>query len=351
MKKKTFVGMLLSMVMLLCCLLSACGTTPDNEGKTRTVVDMAGRTVVLPEKINSYIDLWYSHQAVLAMLDGCEHMAATLFDPDDEIHCWFFEMYPEANFTTGLAEDMPAETFLSLGAELLFYGSPNSDELVTNLEKAGIPCVNVNFDSFETMKKSITLVAEVLNTDEAREKAKKYNAYLDAAISDVSEATKTLTEEEKVSLLALSSFDNMQADGANSLRNNWVDVCGAKSLAAQVGSGKVYINVEQVFEWDPDFVISRSRGDAEWAYGVEDFASLKCIKNRHVYSNPYGIVAWDGSSPEVAIQLRWASQIFYPELFPDTNIKEVIKDFYKEFFNYTLTDKNVENMLNLGLPE
>lgn len=352
MKTKKLSALILSIAISLCCLpcLTACNSI-DGETKTRTVVDMAGRTVELPEKINKYIDVWYSHQAVVAMLDKCEHMAATPYSKDDEINYWFFEMYPDITAASDIDENMSAEAFLSLGADLLFYAGPGENDLADNLALAGVPSVNIQFNNFEEMKKSITLIAEVLNTDYAKQTAQKYNAYLDKTIKDVSAKTSEIAEDDKVTLLSLANFDNMMADGANTLRNNWIEISGAKSLAASVGSGQVYINVEQVFQWDPDFIFSRSRGDAAWAYSVDDFKPLKSIQNHHVYSNPFGVFIWDGCSTEVALQIKWASSIFYPNLFEDVDIKAEIKTFYSDFYGYNISDKNVDNLLNLEPPE
>jgi iron complex transport system substrate-binding protein len=42
----------------------------------------------------------------------------------------------------------------------------------------------------------------------------------------------------------------------------------------------------------------------------------------------------------------WLSKIVYPEKFSDVNLSDMLKQYFIEFFDYTLTDKQVSNILN-----
>ena len=44
--------------------------------------------------------------------------------------------------------------------------------------------------------------------------------------------------------------------------------------------------------------------------------------------------------------IKWIAKVVNPELFNDYNIRKDIKDFYLEFFNYKLTDEQLNFILN-----
>lgn len=343
-------------LMLICTVafvLTGCGDDNYNlKEKTRTVVDMNSNTIELPETIDGYIDIWYSHQGIMAMLDkNCEKMVGTNFTKDNESCAWFFEIYPNVAIKPSIQETMSVEAVLELNVDVVFWQNNKSSDLVAQLSELGIPCVNINFTDYESMKKSITLVAEVLNTDYARNIANKFNTKLDEVINHVSSVISKIPQEERVRVLNLRSFETLRADALGTIGNAWIELCGGYNVIAETGlEGNQYLNIEQIFDWDPDFVISGVTGDADWAYAQTDLASLSCIKNKHLYDNPAGIFTWGRGTTESLLQIEWAAKTFYPELFSDIDMNNSIKNFYKDFYNYDISDENIQQILKALSP-
>ena len=74
------------------------------------------------------------------------------------------------------------------------------------------------------------------------------------------------------------------------------------------------------------------------------------MQNGQVYANPKGVFSWDRYGVEEALQLQWAANLLHPDLF-NIDIRTQVKDFYETFLNYTLTDDQVERILNAQDPE
>jgi len=70
------------------------------------------------------------------------------------------------------------------------------------------------------------------------------------------------------------------------------------------------------------------------------------VKNKKVFKAPIGIYRWDAPSAETPLMIKWIAKVANPELFNDYNIRKDIKDFYLEFFNYKLTDEQLNFILN-----
>ena len=61
---------------------------------------------------------------------------------------------------------------------------------------------------------------------------------------------------------------------------------------------------------------------------------------------------------EAILQVQWASSLLHPDLFPDLKIETKLKEFYKNYLSYELTDSEVasswplrnRNSLNVSRP-
>ena len=43
--------------------------------------------------------------------------------------------------------------------------------------------------------------------------------------------------------------------------------------------------------------------------------------------------------------MKWMAKVINPEVFKDIDIRQDTKDFYKNFFNYDLTDEELDTIL------
>ena len=77
---------------------------------------------------------------------------------------------------------------------------------------------------------------------------------------------------------------------------------------------------------------------------------LTAVQNGQVYTNPKGVFSWDRYGVEEALQLQWVANLLHPELF-NIDIRTQVKDFYETFLHYTLTDEQVELILNAEAPQ
>ena len=78
----------------------------------------------------------------------------------------------------------------------------------------------------------------------------------------------------------------------------------------------------------------------------QDWSKISAVKNKKVFKAPIGIYRWDAPSAETPLMIKWIAKVANPELFNDYNIRKDIKDFYLEFFNYKLTDEQLNFILN-----
>lgn len=314
---------------------------------TRIVTDMAGNEVEIPSEVTKYADAWYAHNEVIIMLDQAEGLVATSMNSGS--YPWAYLVQPNMNNALStFGEDFNLEELVALEPDVVFASSSNED-LREQLAAVGIPLLNVMFTDYDQMKQSITLTGEVLGGG-AEEMAADYVAYLDGVLADLDEMVSSLPEEEKPTVLHGNSVYSLNIDGSNTIIDAWITAAGGVNAAAEVESNMQTVTLEQVLVWDPDVIITGTKSDVESIINDPEWAGLTAVRNGQVYTNPKGVFSWDRYGVEEALQLQWAANLLHPELF-DIDIRAQVKDFYETFLHYTLTDEQVELILNAEPPQ
>ncbi|HHX86588.1 MAG TPA: ABC transporter substrate-binding protein, partial [Firmicutes bacterium] len=79
--------------------------------------------------------------------------------------------------------------------------------------------------------------------------------------------------------------------------------------------------------------------DAAWQ-------GMTAVKDGRMIRNPQGVMKWEKFGVEIALQILWFTQEVYPGKLPDLDLKAEVKDFYKKYYNFELTDENYEDLIS-----
>lgn len=136
-----------------------------------------------------------------------------------------------------------------------------------------------------------------------------------------------------------------------------LDIAGGenviKSATNKSSYGNSKISLEQLIALNPEVIITRASindGKINSAYDNiiknKDWQSIKAIKDKRVYQIPQVPFNWFDRPPSVnrVIGIKWIYGLLYEN--SAMNIGKEVKEFYKEFYHYELTDKEVEEILN-----
>lgn len=81
-----------------------------------------------------------------------------------------------------------------------------------------------------------------------------------------------------------------------------------------------------------------------------DWSQISAVKNHRAYNRAYkiplGVYAWSPANAERALLLKWAAKRNLPEKFKDIDMSELVADFYKGFFEYDLSQTEIEKLLH-----
>ena len=323
-------------------LLAACGSkSPSTDSATQTVTDMTGTEVEVPLNPTAYADGWYAHNEVTIMLTGAEGLVATHCDPKK--FPWMYKVCPNmSKATSTFGDDFNFEDLVALGPQAIF---DSKDTLRDKATEVGIPLVSCAFSTYEEMKQSIALTAQVFGGD-APGIAEKYNTELDDVVNAVKAKTDSLADADRPTVMHGDSVYTTTLDGTGTIIDTWIEAAGGRNAVdSPTSNANAQFAMEQIISWNPDVIITGEAGEVEQILSDSTWASIKAVQNKKVYVNPKGVFGWDRYGVEELLQVQWASHLLHPDLFPDLAIEQKVKDFYSTYLGYELTDDEVSLIL------
>lgn len=353
MRKKLSIR-LFSIILALLIVFTGCSSNGKNETKTtdttkvsgeknesREVTNVDGIVVEIPKDITKVAPTIGAFAHITSMLGGSEKIVASIPNLSE----LFLKVWPNTNkdkHDTSNIEDIVAS-----GAQVT-YGPQYTEEQITQLENSGVKVLKVNaFSNAEEMKKIVTLIGDILGED-APDKAKEFNKYYDDNISFVKEETKNLKDDEKVKVL------NLRSSGGNYTTVNGKDISGYYAESAggdfvskdyEGTSGDMTVNAEQILQWNPDVIFTMGQESRETVLKDPALANVEAVRNEKVFTEPSGTYPWSVRSAEGALMPLYLAKIMYPDIFKDLSIEEETKKFYREMYEYDLTDDEVKTIM------
>ena len=366
---------------MLVSLLAACSgketaETPSENSTAsseavRTITDLDGREVTLPENVESIIAIPWPWASIVFAVDGTDEHIASMSATAKKSYenCMFKTLAPRlAQTNSGYIDDAAAggtfgvvnfEEMAKLAPDLvLIYKAQSSD--IPQYDAIGVPVAVVNYGTLDQVHEGIRLLGTILHKESRAEEI--INMHKNAE-SQVKELTKDIPESEKPSVLYLYNSTLMtqptgfagwmieEAGGINAAKNVQVAADSTNNFAT--------LDMEAIYEMDPDIIImsnfdpftpediySNKLANADWS-------SLKAVKNKRVYKIPMGIYRWSQPNVEAHLFLEWLGKVMQPDAFRGINLKSSTQSFYQELFNYDLSDEELNQIFrtkaNAGL--
>lgn len=334
--------------------------TKVEQAATKTVIDHEGVEVEVPTEINRIVvgNTWPLASALSVYLGGADKIVgmhpASMGAAENGL---LKEVYPEIlNAKTDFIKDsqINIEELLKLNPDIVIGVSKEEAE---SIRKAGIPALTVSvsnwdYDTVETYDQWNDLFDQIFGESEITERISKYSK---EAYNLIQERVSNIADENKKKVLILHRYDDesMTTSSSKFFGQYWCESVGATNVGETIeGTGLVDINMEQVYEWNPDIVIiSNFTGTQPEdlynnAISGDDWSTVNAVKNRQVYKMPLGLYRTFTPGADTPVTLQWFAKTVYPELFEDINMEEVTKSYYKEYYNIDMTDEQVERMYN-----
>lgn len=298
----------------------------QTEEGTRTITDSTGRTVTIPETVESIVCV-----NVGALRYTCYMQAQDLVVgvEDYEQEPTMSRLYNYVNFdqfsslpVIGSNGEHYPEAIISGNPDVIIMSAAESKDADDLQDKTGIPVVVVpgsdttlDDNAYETIR----LMGEVYGKEDRAEELTNYldsvKADLETRTADIPDADKPTVYVGGVSFKGHHGFEGTEANYGPFVlihANNLADTTGQ--------SGAFGIDTEQVLAWDPDVIFLDFNGMAlineDYAKNPDFYQGLTAVREGRVYSQ----ISFRSSASNLETALAdayYAATILYPEQFAD----------------------------------
>ena len=314
------------------------------------IEDQLGRKIEfekVPERVcTTIMPFPYIYYAVVGNSDnliGCNPSSIAAYE-DSALKY----MYPElANANTSFVDTefvVNVEELLTLKPDVVFQWNYMDDE-IEKMEAAGIKVVALQYGSQDDLETWIRIIGKMFQKEE---RAEKLIAYFHESIKEVTDKTDTLTDDEIRNVLIMANDLKVSGSG---YQNFWVEWAGGTNPAKELTGEQLNVNMEQIYEWNPEIIFIGNFTELQPSDFVEnklegqDWSVVEAVKNKEVYKIPIGGYRWDPPGVETPLMAKWVAKIQHPELFADIDMRAEVTEFYKEVYDFTMTDEILDEIL------
>ena len=332
-------------------------------GNLRTITDMGGREVAVPETIERVF---------------CSNPIGTvdiyLLDPDLLVG-WNFR-------PTGDNRKYIPEVYLNLPPLGVWMGSgatPNDEEIVRQSpdailcywtaddvgrdmadsvrDETGCPVLLIDYD-IRSCAEMYRYLGPLLGVEE---RAEELARYCDEKLAYIAACTAQIPEGERKSVYIAQGVGGLSTDPVGSMHvTDALELINTNNVAYLPGTegqgmGMPSVNLEQIIMWNPDAVLvseySMSDSESSDLYGEiiadGDWLNVPCVRAGHVYRLPQSPFAWFGRPPSVVRLLGCllVLKLLYPEYTQDIDMVEETRAFYELFYRFDLADEELVDIL------
>lgn len=331
--------------------------TADTSSDTRTVtVDGTGYTI--PSEVTKVAPTIGALAQVTMMLSPTEGKVAAA--STSQISDQFKEVlsaYSQGNPNNYDSSDV--EQIIQSGAQVAYGPSSTfSDEQKQQLSNAGVTFIPMdNLTTVDGICDTTLAIGQILGGDSVQ-RAQDFVDYWKANTEDAQNRTANLSDDQKPTVLNLSYSNGAYTTEAGaSLISSYIEAAGGVSLSKDYtsstqgggggkGKGGATVDEEQIVTWNPDYIITYSADATQAVLGDAALADVTAVKEGHVYTSPKGLYLWSVRSGEGAMMAQWLGTKINPDLFSDVDMTQMVKDFFKNYYNYDLSDNDAQAVLD-----
>lgn len=324
-------------------LAAALALTLGSAALARDLTDMAGRTVTVPDEIGSVITLGsvpVINGFVMATGNG-DKIASNLPPRFIKSGRWVYQgvFAPQipGNPQVHDAEGGPdLEAILTLDPDVALTFARDVADL---LEANGVPTVLLRVQNPDEVKATVALVGEMFGNETI---GADYTAWFDGTLAEVESRLAGASERPKVLYLNPANMTQPHL-----VAEWWITAAGGDSVTNDGRSEETLsLTTETVLAADPDILIVGDPADVPRLKDDPTLSQMRAVQEGRILVAPMGAHIWANRTVEQPLTVLWAASHFHPDLFPEAELTEKVRDFYATFFKTDLTDAQIQAILS-----
>lgn len=325
--------------------------------ETITVIDCFGRSVELPETIDTISCIYAFSAHVVTMLGRGEDIVSVVYGSKRDRLLNDINPYIKAAAVPSDDGVINIEELLKVNSDIIFLKGETAmmPAEIEKLERFNLPYIIIDFSTIEEQMYAIELIGAAIGR---KDKALAYNDYFTSQIDFVGSRIADIPDEDRPRVYH-SVNEAGRTDAPNTLPAEWTALSGANNVSVgsslRLHDNKYFASLEQIYLWDADIIIANQEGVDEYIMTNEKWSGLKAVQEGRVYQIPVGISRWGHpGGMETPLAMLWTAKLLYPARFEDVNIEDITRNFYNTFFGHSISDPMLSQILsgkNMRMPK
>lgn len=329
-------SIMLPMLLCLCLALAP--------AQAREVIDMAGRTVTVPEHVHGIYAMSHSLAIVTALAPDLLVGLPFPFKRNPEA-----ERYLPARYASLPQLDGNLEQLKALAPDFaLGWTTPAFvRDRVGQFDRIALPTVLVDVDRQEQYPATFRFLGRLLKREE---RAEALASHLEQLMAETATMVAAIPQERRLRVYYAESVDGLtsQCDSSDRsdviLRGGGVNALHCSNPLTPADN--MPIDLETLLAADPDVIVTRFAQTARTIAADPRWAQVRAVRTGRVYAVPALPFNWFDRPPSFmrALGARWLFEQLYPDHATGT-LAEETRRFYHQFFNLRLGEEDLARIL------
>ncbi|ABK99093.1 ABC transporter substrate-binding protein [Pelobacter propionicus] len=321
----------------------------------RTITDMSGRRVSIPDRINRAVAL--SPPATYLLFCIAPELVCGINFPLPGNEKFYtverFKKLPVIGGMVGEGRTLNLEVLLKVKPDVAFLWDRRvggtaafNEQYIRSLSKLGIPTVAVRLDTLEDYPAALLFMGDVLGR---RERAARLNRYAVTATAKVKRSLAGLPESKRVRVYYAEGVDGLATEGESSMHTELIPLSGGRNVCRMKPTslnGQERISMEQLLLYDPDVILVKEQICFQRIWKDPRWKRLRAVRNKRVYLVPHVPFNWFDRPPSYMrlLGIQWLTNLLHPDRYPMDMVRET-KAFYRLFVGLELSDREAREVL------
>ncbi len=343
---KKFLTFILSIVCVFMCFVGLTACNNSNNGETVTITDMEGTQVEIPKGVTKIACISPSATDLMIAFGVGDKIVGTY--RSFTYNSWAKEIYPQAANYKAYSYSVSAEELLADGIELVIIQDTENADAFRN---AGIPVVAVHqYSPSGAFDEEVYEVAKIIGDIFGGEVKVKADAWIQEVKDTIAEIKSAIGGEMTETSVYYVNGEKAKglyySDGGNSMISRVLNVANVNLATEKYEVLNVHgVSDEEMVALNPYAMLIGGIYQNKLVEELNNsivWSALDCNRNNRVYRIPVAMVGIENVSAETPVMLKYVASLFTPSYQFDMNAE--LKANIKKYFNYDLTDADVNNM-------
>ncbi|WP_419660777.1 putative ABC transporter, periplasmic binding domain protein [Desulfosarcina variabilis str. Montpellier] len=333
----------------------------------KTITDMAGRSVTVPDEIHRVFPVGHAMPIALAL---APEKVAVVNRTGEDFQRFTPKSFRQNKMGVGSAsperirnpnlprkKGIPQEDAERVKPDLiLMEGTEKSAQCADAVQKRTHTPVIVVDQDMHRYEEAFTLLGYVLDADN---QAGRMIGYLMKYLYPVHQKTSALSPEQQVKIYYAHGPEALNTEPMGNKHVQPLSYIHAVNIFPKATSLKIEnksytTTLDEIIRLTPDVIlIATMRAEKRQTWNAihdnSQWRQVKAVQTNHVYQIPWLPYSWFDRPPgsNRILGTVWLAKTVYPEMFADLDMTEAIQDYFQVFYHLSITDKDVSDLLSM----